>query len=82
MHVFNQHAGTDAASAEFVLVDLFQKLFIKYLRFQAIKSEERLGPVCDGRGPDLGVNSAASLVGERRLLATGNDWHLHGRIRE
>lgn len=50
--------------------------------FQAVLSEERVRPVCDGRGLDPGVNGASPLAGERRLLATWNDRHLHGRIRK
>lgn len=45
-------------------------------------SKECVGPVCDGRGVDLGVNCAAALAGERRILALRNDWHLYGRICE
>lgn len=50
--------------------------------FQAILPEERVGPVCDGRGLDFGVNGASPLAGERRLLAARDDWDLHGRIRK
>lgn len=45
-------------------------------------SEERVRLVCDGRSFDPGVHGAASMAGERRLLASGNDGHLHGRICE
>lgn len=50
--------------------------------FQTIQPEECVRPVCDGRGSHPGVDGTPPLAGERRILASGNDWHLNGGICE